>query len=732
MLLHTEDRAVTTTRAKTSTFTIAANGKAFKILIDGLYSDKEWAIVRELSTNAWDSHAMAGKTDQPFTIHAPTRYEPWFSVRDFGVGMSPEYMATGYTQVFHSTKDHANDQVGAFGLGRMTPFSKTDTFTVTSWFDGYKRTYSVFLDERRVPALAMLGEEVSSDPTGVEIQIAVDQDDFYAFKSAIIRACTLGFPVRPIITGENILPPVPVAALSGTGWRMLERGKYGAAAINKAHAVQGCVAYPIDANVFDNLPQDLRNLLNQPLVIDFNIGDLEVTASRESLSYDEVTKKAIIDRLECVLDEYLDPFNVKLSACRTMWEAYCTAYAMTSSLGGFGNAIVEKLRWKGKKIQRQISVYGELDRYTRNPALGTGMKASFVHGSDLMQGRKDGRRVLIKWEPQGRITLSPDATLVLVEDPADNLKNPGLRIRYWADQGNRTQSILWLKGDLKSYALKRVLAKLGRPTVVNIADLPKPPRDGSAVSGRTRTKMKVFYVHSATSSTTTDADLDPSETHIYLMKDRGDILLNPERPSSTVSETTLRRIITSLRTLGYLDIQASIVLVPQTHKRVPVRHEDTWTHLFSIVKRALGDFSVDEYIRASAATQVTTGRANTFCQLLDNLHKKLNRVEHEGPMLRAQKFYRRMTDVVYQGRTQIQLGELYRYVNGGYPDEATGKACQIERLAKAHADTCYRAYPMLRHVNPSANFATSTILDYVNLVDEMRLKRQSVSTTVAA
>ena len=69
-------------------FRIAANKEAFRILSSGLYNDKKLAIIRELSCNAYDSHVMAGKADVPFELHLPTVFEPYFSIKDFGVGLS--------------------------------------------------------------------------------------------------------------------------------------------------------------------------------------------------------------------------------------------------------------------------------------------------------------------------------------------------------------------------------------------------------------------------------------------------------------------------------------------------------------------------------------------------------------------------------------------------------------------------------------------------------------------
>ncbi len=53
------DRVIETHSAgvqSASGFTIAQTSKMFKILSDSLYSDKVMAVIRELSTNAYDSH----------------------------------------------------------------------------------------------------------------------------------------------------------------------------------------------------------------------------------------------------------------------------------------------------------------------------------------------------------------------------------------------------------------------------------------------------------------------------------------------------------------------------------------------------------------------------------------------------------------------------------------------------------------------------------------------------
>ena len=59
-----------------SSFSIAMNGKAFRVLSDTLYQNKIGSIVRELSCNAHDAHVMVGKQDVPFVLHLPDAPTP--------------------------------------------------------------------------------------------------------------------------------------------------------------------------------------------------------------------------------------------------------------------------------------------------------------------------------------------------------------------------------------------------------------------------------------------------------------------------------------------------------------------------------------------------------------------------------------------------------------------------------------------------------------------------------
>jgi len=164
-------------------FKLKADPKAFNILSDKIYTNKVKAVIREISTNAYDAHVAAGN-DEPFDVHLPTDLEPWFSVRDYGTGLSHEDCMEIYTTYFHSTKTDSNDYVGALGLGSKSPYSVADSFTVTSWFNGCKRVYSAYKDENDCPQFALLTTDNTDEPNGIEVSVAAS--DCYEFEQEAV------------------------------------------------------------------------------------------------------------------------------------------------------------------------------------------------------------------------------------------------------------------------------------------------------------------------------------------------------------------------------------------------------------------------------------------------------------------------------------------------------------------------------------------------------------------
>ena len=278
-------------------FRIRNSAKAFNILSSGLYANKIKAIIRELSCNAVDSHMAAGRADVPFVVHLPTAIEPYFSIRDFGTGLSHDQVTNIYTTYFESTKTNSNDFIGALGLGSKSPFSYTDNFTVTAIKDGRKGIYTAFINEQGVPSIALMGEEQTEEQPGVEVKFSVnDRFDFNKFVSEA-QSVYRWFKLRPTITGPQFVVQEQTFDTKDIipGVHCMADGNK-----NRSYAVMGNIAYPIEIPQADKTLGELSRLLECGLVMEFGIGELDFQASREGLSYIPQTVESIKKKLEAL------------------------------------------------------------------------------------------------------------------------------------------------------------------------------------------------------------------------------------------------------------------------------------------------------------------------------------------------------------------------------------------------------------------------------------------------
>jgi hypothetical protein len=276
-----------------ASFTMKSSRKAFQILSD-LYSDKPLAIVRELGCNATDAMTAAGKQGQPFHIHLPNSLEPWMTIQDYGTGISPENIYSIYSTYFESTKTNTNEQIGCLGLGSKSPFCYTDNFSVTSIYDGEKRVYNAYFNEQNTPTIALMSATPTTEGNGMAIQIPVKPNDFQKFKEAVVSAFRF-FDLKPTISGDSIVWKEEKPMFFGDDWMFLDSNSS-----YEAYAIMGGVTYPIENR---HLDEKYNSIVRKGIVLKFAIGELDFAPSREHLSYDEHTIKALNDKLAKVLKE---------------------------------------------------------------------------------------------------------------------------------------------------------------------------------------------------------------------------------------------------------------------------------------------------------------------------------------------------------------------------------------------------------------------------------------------
>ena len=310
-----QDQAVLSNVGEIGEFRIRNSAKAFNILSSGLYANKIRAVIRELSCNAVDSHAAAGKKDTPFDVHLPNAIEPWFAIRDYGTGLSHEQVTNIYTTYFESTKTASNEFIGALGLGSKSPFSYTDNFTVTAVKDGKKGIYSAFINAEGVPSIAQMMTEDTDEPAGVEVKFSVNQTyDFRKFYDEA-RVVYKYFGLRPVIAGYNDFKFEDVTYET----KDIISGVHSVNS-RQSVAVMGNIAYPIDVPNAESALGELGKLLACGLEMHFAIGELDFQASREGLSYIPQTIESIKRKLEAVNAQLAVHIAQEANAIDCLWQ----------------------------------------------------------------------------------------------------------------------------------------------------------------------------------------------------------------------------------------------------------------------------------------------------------------------------------------------------------------------------------------------------------------------------
>lgn len=297
-------------------FNIKASAKAFGILSSGLYSNKIRAIIRELSCNAWDSHVAAGKTDIAFEVHLPNMIEPWFSVKDYGTGLSVQEVQKIYSTYFESTKTDSNDFTGALGLGSKSPFSYTDNFSVESTKNGVCALFSCIINDNGVPSTVLMSTYSTDKPNGIEVKFSVNNsDDFRKFESEAQTALAY-FPINPIVQGN--------ACFEFSRFKILEENVLSGVDIifgKQSYVLMGNVAYALDANIIIKHEPKLACIFSsQSLLIKMDIGAVDIQASREGLSYIPSTVKALCDKIRELHVALENKINAEYSTCVTVYE----------------------------------------------------------------------------------------------------------------------------------------------------------------------------------------------------------------------------------------------------------------------------------------------------------------------------------------------------------------------------------------------------------------------------
>ena len=302
------------TPLQTNQFTIEQNAHMFSMLIGKVYNDLILAPIREWSTNAVDAHILASNSD-PFHVHLPTVDEPFFSVRDFGPGLSESDILGLFSSFGSSTKRDSNAYNGAFGIGRMSGLAYSTSFTVDSYHNGTHYSYLITLQDG-IPVNAKLFDSLTSEPNGLKLTLSVKLQDIDNFHN---RAANLYryFDLKPTLN-VPIDISTPLASQLCDDWYFHSGGYY-------SYVLMANVRYVIDTKHF-NTHDFNRLILKMPT------GSVSITPGRESLSYDDKTIAAIQAAYDNVLSTSLSHAQDYINEQTTPYQQLIVFSEMVSSL----------------------------------------------------------------------------------------------------------------------------------------------------------------------------------------------------------------------------------------------------------------------------------------------------------------------------------------------------------------------------------------------------------------
>lgn len=314
-------------------------------LLTDLYSNPIAAVIREYSTNAWDSHVSAG-LKRPIEVSLPTEDRLEFVVQDYGLGLNVNDLREVYSMYGYSSKRDTNDVAGMLGLGCKSGLTYAEMFTVTAVKDGVKTVAMSTKDEHGIGVIKVLDTLGTDEPNGVRITIPVDRFDLNRFRNEAIDFYQFWEDGTVLIDGEA--PAAP--SWLGTSLRLdadtwLVRHDAG---LMSSYVTMGNVAYPVD---------DARvGRVSYRFVARLNIGDVDIAPSREDVRHTRHTDATLAELTEHIGANYKRAIDRALSSTESRWEE-----------------TLLKALW----MDRNLGVRASSDRpiWTYNPHISWGRKA---------------------------------------------------------------------------------------------------------------------------------------------------------------------------------------------------------------------------------------------------------------------------------------------------------------------------------------------------------------------
>jgi hypothetical protein len=730
MKLECQSEEVLSTQGTETTFKIEASAKAFHILSDKLYSDKIGAVIRELSTNAYDSHVAAGCGNKPFIVHLPSTLKPEFYVRDYGVGLEKNEIPDIYSTYFFSSKIQSNDYVGCLGLGSKSPFAYTNNFTVEAYKDGKVSIWSMFLKDG-LPTSKLLGESDTTEPNGLKVSLAVkntwDAGDFVQKAGRVYKY----FKTKPLFYGSPLNEDLLKIdySLKTDEWGFRTHGD------KEINCVMGNCHYIINARDLDSHNiKFLRFLLDNKIDIFCKIGEVDITPSREALEYTQRTIATIQTKLDLITKAAIEELQKKIDKCVTRYDL-CVyvremSYSLRQLLGhGISNGEITfnrkpltELPPTEKPVNNQIFQKPIYEIDPKNPAarILVGHEAPQMFLSCVTKTFADRCRYSVS---TNTIEYTSRQIFVVNDTDKDIKSRVSAHLRLG---GTNAERAYVLEFPAKEFGLKEFCEIIGldekSPLIIQASAIPVYKRQSSGAVDR-KAPSRVLRFNQYQDETYCqnqerkrwweDVDIVLSKPHFYVGVLDGRIILDTSDENNVLPHNLLP-IIDAYNYLENKKLKPEQILKTSIGKMLK-ENATNLNHFLDEVKKS--------YELANKNRQLETAFAqNPDIRTNLSLYTKINDIyitKLQGAPDGKFKSFCKQTHEVFLKYKSDKLPEVKRGLEllGIKPDITNLKVYSIhDAIGEMRKD-----YPMLSLINDfTDNKCINHIIDYVKLVDSTR------------
>ena len=284
-------------------------------LLRNNYSNTILATIRETYANAVDANKENNLSPELIEVKSPNSIDQTFSVRDYGCGLSRDQIFNLYSKFGKSTKRGSDLSIGGFGIGRFAPLSYKDSFTVTSYHQGVKSIYSLYISEENDTKIDEVFSEPTSEHNGICISVGVAKNDLTKFNEEMSSFFS-NFEILPKFLNIQNHIIKPEIVIFGVDWQIRKSfNGHSNYAVGDQGIVMGGIYYPINPELVDFKNDDdyAWTIYLNKLVFIADIGSVSLHHSRETLEYNKTTKAYLKSRYQAFCKEFTDSIKNKIA-----------------------------------------------------------------------------------------------------------------------------------------------------------------------------------------------------------------------------------------------------------------------------------------------------------------------------------------------------------------------------------------------------------------------------------